>query len=78
MVPMEKISTLIFLVNQIQSDINLSGVIRYPDPESESADQKTGNNFAPPERALKRIFDFARAYEVTDTQTVGKVEWIMN
>ncbi|HNU78565.1 MAG: hypothetical protein WBK43_12955 [Prolixibacteraceae bacterium] len=34
--------------------------------------------FEPPERAVRAILDFACAYEVIDTSSAGKTEWILN
>ena len=75
---MKKISTLTFLFHQIRSDRRNSEIIGFSDPETGSGDLRTGISHEPPERAVNRILDFAKAFEVADTQAAGKVEWILN
>ncbi len=75
---MKKLSTLIFLINQIRSDQFIPCIATFYDHDIESVDQKTENDYAPSERSVKRILDFASSYEVADTKSVGKVEWLLN
>lgn len=75
MVPMTNSSTLVFLVHQVRSALIKTGVIleENDDPEIEMEAE-----FSPPERSVRALLDFARAYEVADTTSVGKVEWLLN
>lgn len=71
---MKRISTLIFLVSKVHHSEWDSENTRLGEPEEENV----LGSFAPPERAVRAILDFASSYEVTDTKSVGKIEWMLN
>jgi hypothetical protein len=77
-VPMNMRSTLILLVNQIKSEFYKSTLICLSDPDSEPDVQESYCNYAPPERAVQAVLNYAKSLEVADTESVGKVEWILN
>lgn len=76
--PMKKISTLIFLVNKIKSELELT------------QNKIVNNQFeilltgmeniekTPSDGSIKKILDFARSYEVLETKETGFVEVILN
>ena len=70
---MKKHSTLIYLVNNFQTDgatqIGVDDVIE---------NKLTAMDFEPSERSIKNILDFARSYEVLETESTGYVEMILN
>ncbi|HPJ78511.1 MAG: hypothetical protein KA780_02300 [Prolixibacteraceae bacterium] len=68
-------STLIFLIHQVQSALFETGIHknRLSDPAEEQ-----WPDVSPPERSVRAVLDFASAYEVADTTSVGKVEWLLN
>lgn len=71
--PMNKKSTLIYIVNEVQAeDITQS---RVDDAIEKSL---TEMEFEPSERSIKNILNFARSYEVLDTESTGHVEMILN
>lgn len=71
--PMNKKSTLIYIVNEFQAeDITQN---RVDDAIEESL---TAMEFEPSERSIKNILNFAQSYEVLDTESAGHVEMILN
>ncbi|WP_346857443.1 hypothetical protein [uncultured Draconibacterium sp.] len=69
--PMQDYSTLLYFVTDFQSiettevDINLEESVAKMD-------------FEPSERTIKNILDFARIYDVVETEETGYVEMILN
>lgn len=76
--PMDKVSTLVFLINQISEDYKNSSVIGSPAENGETGLKDKRGLFAPPQESVNAILNYARTLEVEDTETVGKVEWILN
>ena len=71
--PMNKKSTLIYIVNGTQAeDITQN---RVDDAIEKSL---TEMEFEPSERSIENILNFARSYEVLDTESTGHVEMILN
>jgi len=68
---MKKFSTLIFHITKVQASSDSSGIKNESLP-----DMNASEGFEPPERAVRAILDFACAYEVIDTSSAGKTEWI--
>jgi len=75
--PMRNFSTLTYLVNNFQADLNSTdkNVV-----DSFSADLFTEKKkgFEPSKRSITNILNFARSYEVLETETTGHVEMILN
>lgn len=75
---MTKSSTLIYLVNKFQ--------YKEPLPHVKSAEEKIDNlltgmgnaGSAPSKQSIKNIMDFARSYEVMETEKAGYVEMNLN
>jgi hypothetical protein len=73
---MNEMSTLIFLVNKIKTELKnsdfdgYSGYEEYPHDIREDA--------SPPESVVNVILNFARSLEVTKSQSVGEIEWVLN
>lgn len=68
-------STLIFLVHQVYSALKETDRPITQNDEPGSSDR---TEYSPPERSVRAVLDFASAYEVADTTSVGKVEWLLN
>lgn len=71
--PMGKFSTLIYLVNNIEGD-----KCELHSNEDYSVDNVPVMDFEPSERSIKNILDFARSYEVLESESTGHVEMILN
>ena len=70
---MKKHSTLIYLVNNFQTDVETqSGV------DDVIENELTAMEFNPSERSIENILNFARSYEVLETRSTGYVEMILN
>ena len=73
---MRKKSTLIYFVNSLQADLtncenNFSAVFNRP--------QLTFNDVvSPAEKVVDEILNFARIYEVLETEVTGHTELILN
>jgi hypothetical protein len=74
--PMKKISTLIFLVNKIRSEVTNSSFMGCSDNESYMNDKE--DDFSPPDCAVNAILNFARSLEVSKSKTIGNIEWVLN
>ena len=74
--PMRNYSTLIYLVNSFQSELNGFSLIETSinrNPEKISA-----KNNEPSDRTIENILNFARSYEVCKTKEAGYVELNLN
>lgn len=74
--PMKKISTLIFLVNKIRSEVTNTSFNGCSEHESYMKDKE--DDFSPPDFAVNAILDFARSLEVRKSKTIGNIEWVLN
>ena len=76
--PMRNNSTLIYFVNYFQNDLN----VIHPDDSDVTLESilPTMENVpvAPSEKCIERILDFARSYEVLETENAGYVEMNLN
>ena len=70
---MNKKSTLIYIVNGTQAEDTTQN--RVDDAIEKSL---TEMEFEPSERSIENILNFARSYEVLDTESTGHVEMILN
>ena len=71
---MGKFSTLIYLVNNIEeNECKL-----HSNDDKFDIDNVPVMDFEPSERSIKNILDFARSYDVLETETTGYVEMNLN
>jgi len=71
---MQKFSTLIYCINRIQSDVDF---IDCSELEKE-VDFLETKKMGPSEESIKNIMNFARSYDVLETESAGFVEMILN
>jgi len=71
---MNESSTLVYLVHQIKMEIGKSPCFG----ENGSDEQVFPDNRGPSAETVRRILDFARLLQVEETQSMGKVEWLLN
>ena len=70
---MQDYSTLIYFVNNFQADLQSTEAVG-----SKPEEIVTKMDFEPSERSIKNILDFARSYDVLETETTGYVEMNLN
>lgn len=70
---MQDYSTLIYFVNDFQKDLQSTKVL-----DNKLEDSVTKMDFEPSERSVKNILDFARSYDVLETESTGYVEMNLN
>ncbi len=76
--PMRKHSTLIYFVNNFQTDLNNYENEVYSNCDQKNLTEKAPKGVGPSERAIRNILDFAHAYEVITTQSAGCTDLILN
>lgn len=74
---MRNFSTLTYLVNNFQADLNITNQKVISSNESYFTEMEE-INFEPSDRSIKNILDFARSFEVLETESTGYVEMILN
>jgi len=75
--PMKNSSTLIYLVKNFLAQSGPdSDTMNRSFENSINGMEKTG--FLPSERSIQKILDFARSYEVVETETTGQIEMNYN
>jgi hypothetical protein len=75
---MNERSTLVYLVNQIKSELL---EISFPDLTENDPEYDGQDGFfnkTPSAKTVQTILNYARLLEVADTESVGKVEWMLN
>lgn len=72
---MRNFSTLIYFINQTEKDL-VTHITRKGEEQVE--DLLEGMSFEPSDNSVKKIMDFARSYEVLETETAGYVEMNLN
>jgi hypothetical protein len=76
--PMKNISTLIYFVNYFQKDLDLN----YPQDVNVNFESylttMENTESVPSEKSIENILDFARVYDVVETENAGYVEMILN
>lgn len=70
---MKKHSTLIYLVNNFQTEESTTNCV-----DDVIGNQLTAMDFDPSERSIENIMNFARSYEVLETESTGYAEMILN
>lgn len=76
--PMINYSTLTYLINKIEVDLesnNFEIVESFFDSKTGDC---SGKELTAPDRAVKNVLDFARAYQVSKSKHTGYVEMILN
>lgn len=73
---MIKHSTLIYLVNSFQSELNSVNLVETKVDENPELNTKIEES--PPDRIVQNILNFARSYEVLETEEAGYVEMNLN
>ncbi len=73
---MKKMSTLVFLVNKIKTELTKSDVVGYSGCEEYPNDNQ--GDVSPPETVVNAILNYSRSLEVTKSQSVGEIEWVLN
>lgn len=71
---MQKFSTLIYCINRIQSDVDCIDCSALENEVGLFATKEMG----PSEKSIRNIMNFARSYEVLETESAGFVEMILN
>ncbi len=74
---MRKDSTLIYFVNRFNSDSE-SYLFDTDDQFERTLARMEIDENMPSDRTIKNILDFARSYEVIETEETGYVEMILN
>lgn len=74
--PMKKVSTLIFHVNKIRSELMNSSLIGHAEHEPDKKDKK--DDFSPPVCAVNAILNYARSLEISKSKAIGNIEWVLN
>ena len=74
--PMRNYSTLIYFVNNFQADLNSSKTVE--NGFENSLTKMVSTEIEPSEQSIENILNFARSYEVLETQNAGYVEMILN
>lgn len=70
---MKKHSTLIYLVNNFQTEEAAQSRVDHV-----IENELTEMDFKPSKRSIDNILNFARSYEVLETESTGYVEMILN
>lgn len=73
---MKKISTLIYHVNKIKTEVTNSSLKFNSEREKHFTDND--QPFEPKETAVNAILNFARSLEVKESKTAGSIEWNLN
>jgi hypothetical protein len=74
MVPMNESSTLVYLVHQINTEMAKLRGFREGEPD----EQVSLDSNAPSALSVRKILDFAHVLQVEETESMGKVEWLLN
>ena len=72
---MRDYSTLIYFVNNFQNNLKSTKIEKV---DNDLEDSLTTMDFEPSESSVKNILDFARSYDVIETESTGYVEMILN
>lgn len=75
--PMMNSSTLIYFVKNFLSDSD-SYFQSMNSSSEKSLTEMDSTDFMPSERSIQTILDFARSYDVVETETTGQIEMNYN
>ena len=76
--PMKKVSTLIYFVTNFQPEFNLLKIESGQQSLENLLTTMENDESAPSEQTIKNILNYARSYEVLETENAGYVEMILN
>lgn len=76
--PMKKKSTLIYFVNNFQSDLDLICNESINSQNESFLTNMEGAEKVPSDRTIENILNFARSYEVFETEKAGYIEMNLN
>ena len=71
---MNESSTLVYLVHQIKTEMAKFRGFREGEPD----EQVSPASNAPSALSVRKILDFAHVLQVEETESMGKVEWLLN
>ncbi|GAB1450349.1 hypothetical protein MASR2M47_04050 [Draconibacterium sp.] len=74
--PMRNYSTLVYLVNSFQSELNQFNLVETS--INRNLETMSKKNDGPSDRIIENILNFARSYEVCKTEKAGYVELNLN
>jgi hypothetical protein len=75
---MSESSTLIYLINQIKAEFLDSCLQGEDEKDPELSELPCLTDYSPSSRSVQAILEYDRILEVTDTELLGKVEWVLN
>jgi hypothetical protein len=75
---MRNTSTLLFLINEIETDLKSLQVIRSLGAIKETSFNEIPDKNVPADGLIHSLLCYARAMEVLDTESIGRTEWILN
>jgi len=75
---MKNISTLLFLVNEIETDLKNFQVIGSVSAKKEHCLTDDPNVKTPRDGLVQSLLSYSRSMEVTDTESIGRTEWNLN
>lgn len=73
---MKEISTLVFLVNKIRSEVTNQSFRGYYEHENYLIEDQEQDS--PPECAVNALLNYARSLEVNKSKAIGDLEWVLN
>ena len=76
--PMKNISTLIYFVNYFQKDLDSNHSYDLEVNFENYLTPMENTESVPSEKSIENILDFARVYDVVETENAGYVEMILN
>lgn len=76
--PMKNISTLIYFVNYFQKDLDSNHSYDLEVNFESYLTPMENTESVPSEKSIENILDFARVYDVVETENAGYVEMILN
>lgn len=76
--PMKKRSTLIYFVNNFQSDFDLFNIESIDNQNENFLAKMENTEKVPSDRTIENILNFARSYEVFETEKAGFIEMNLN
>ncbi len=73
---MKEISTLVFLVNKIRSEVTNQSFRGFYENENYLIEDHKQDS--PPDSAVNALLSYARSLEVSKSKAIGDLEWVLN
>lgn len=73
--PMQKFSTLMYCIKTLENDCDPA---KDTEVDTDFDTMEANHVEGPSEASIKNILDFARSYDVLETESTGYVEMILN